>query len=281
MILTASEVASLSKWLSFWEYGEYISEALVALACFGEYTASFTTWFTNGDRERQRRLEKCSTLLLIFSVTSGLLCLIQTNELSGRVIGYLGEQAEEAAKKSENAITEANSATDKARTAKYIAAEAELAAGHANTLAVGATELAAKADQKTQSVVNRLAWRRITSTQHPKFVTALKPYQGSVVELIKLSDFEAGTFADDILSVLYDAGWRWSLNVIGTPSQITIGALPGTLPGTYGLRCVVNDTSPAGEALHSVMQAIPCVSIKSDPDLRFIGSMFVGLKPPP
>lgn len=56
MTLTPSEVASLSRELSYWEYGEYICAALVTLGCIGEYIANFTNWLTDGVRKRKESL---------------------------------------------------------------------------------------------------------------------------------------------------------------------------------------------------------------------------------
>jgi hypothetical protein len=58
MPLTPSDVASLTSALAFWEVAEYCFGGLVALACFGEYAADFTNWFTGGMEEKSERLQK-------------------------------------------------------------------------------------------------------------------------------------------------------------------------------------------------------------------------------
>ena len=55
MTLMASDVLSLAKSLSRWEYAEYVFAGLVTIACAGEYVADFTDWFTGGAEEEAIR----------------------------------------------------------------------------------------------------------------------------------------------------------------------------------------------------------------------------------
>lgn len=152
MAPTASEVASLTRSLSHWELAEYVFGGLVAVACTGEFVASFTDWLTGGKEEKKKRLEKLSTLLLITSLTFELICLVKTNQISGRVIGSLDEKAEEATKKSELAIADADSAIGKAQQANEESENAELVAGNAKTLAAGAKAQAIEAGKRVYNV---------------------------------------------------------------------------------------------------------------------------------
>ena len=145
MILTPSDVGSLTTTLSYWEVAEYCFGGLVAVACLGEYAADFTKWFTRGVEERKKRLAKRSKLLLIASLALELICLVRTNQISGRVIGSLDEKAERASQKSAQAIIDADTATGKAKaasgesgTAMIEAGKAKDAAGNAELLARGA-----------------------------------------------------------------------------------------------------------------------------------------------
>ncbi len=95
MTLTPSDVASLSRSLVCWEVAEYVCAALVTIGCAGEYAAEFTNWFTGGITERKERLAKRSTLLLISALSLELICLVRTNNLSGREIALLNGVAEE------------------------------------------------------------------------------------------------------------------------------------------------------------------------------------------
>ena len=141
MILTPSDVASLTNTLTYWEYAEYASGALVAVACIGEYIASFKPWFTGGNRERKERLEKRSTLLLIVALTAELICLVRTNQLSGQVIGALDTRAAEAYHKSDAAVTNADNALRKVKTASDEADSAKNESGIAKDVAGKASAL--------------------------------------------------------------------------------------------------------------------------------------------
>ena len=90
MSLTASEVASIAGKLSFWEFIEYASEALVFLGCAGEFVAEYTKWRTE---QYRHTLGRRSLLFLTLGIGAGLFSLIQTNALSGQVIGALGTKA--------------------------------------------------------------------------------------------------------------------------------------------------------------------------------------------
>jgi H+/Cl- antiporter ClcA len=84
MILTPSEVALLARKASFWEFAEYISEALVGIGCFGEYIAEYAKWPAKWTEEQKHRLGRRSLILLIIGIGAGLLSLIQTNALYSR-----------------------------------------------------------------------------------------------------------------------------------------------------------------------------------------------------
>lgn len=135
MIFTTSDASSLARSLSCREYAEYASCALVALACFGEYVADFTNWFTAGIKERKERLAKRSTLLLISALALELICLVKTNTISGLLIGSLSDKAGTADTKAQSALEAAGGAKEKADAVekkaddllkKYEAAEREL-----------------------------------------------------------------------------------------------------------------------------------------------------------
>ncbi len=99
MILTPSDVALLARKASFWELAEYASEGLVGLGCLGEYIAEYTHWPAAWTDEQKHSLGRVSLLVLIVGIGAGLWSLIETNALSGVVIGPLGEQIEEAGRK--------------------------------------------------------------------------------------------------------------------------------------------------------------------------------------
>lgn len=149
MNLTGSDVASLSKALSCWEYAEYAFAALVAVACAGEYVADFTDWFTGGVKEAKDRLAKRSTLLLIAALAFELACLVKTNSLSARLVGSLSDKAARA-------DTHAQAALDKSAIAETKSSDALIKAGEADTKADEA-ELATKGTQTKLGLVSEKA----------------------------------------------------------------------------------------------------------------------------
>jgi len=157
MTLTPSDVASLTSTLSFWEYAEYISGGFVALACVGEYIASFKPWFTGGDKERKDRLEKRSTLLLIIALAAELICLVRTNLISGQVIGALDTKAAEAYRNSGKAIANADTAAGKAKAASDEADTAKVESSKAKQVSATAESVARAARQEADSFEKRIA----------------------------------------------------------------------------------------------------------------------------
>jgi hypothetical protein len=132
MIFASSDVASL---LHRWEVAEYISEVFVIVGCAGELVADF---FTRLPKKVREHIGTWSTVVLILALTVGLKCLIKTNELSGSVIGSLGDKAEEAGRKantatanSETALTKSGQALDEANGAEKTAGKAQKVAGAA------------------------------------------------------------------------------------------------------------------------------------------------------
>jgi hypothetical protein len=151
MTFTASDVGSLTRSLSRWEFAEYVFAGLVTLACAGEYIANFTDWLTGGIEDKKKRLEKGSTLLLVAALTFELVCLVKTNQISGRVIGSLDEKAKEASTKSEEAINKSASALSKAGQAEQSADTASNGASQAHVIARGARQEADKAVEEAEN----------------------------------------------------------------------------------------------------------------------------------
>lgn len=148
MIFTASDVSSLATSLEHWEWAEYASCALVALGCTGEYLAEFTDCWTGGPKDRQDRLAKRSTLLLISALALELICLVKTNSISGMLIGSLSDKARAAE-------TKAQSAFDKSALAEDKAGNASTVAGDALTDSKTAKDAAGKAQEKVDAVARR------------------------------------------------------------------------------------------------------------------------------
>jgi hypothetical protein len=149
-------------------------------------------------------------------------------------------------------------------------AEANRKAAELDVEAAQQRARAAQAEHDLLALQQRLAPRRISPGAHATFVAALAPYHGSTVVITRLGDLEAGRFADDIISVLTEAGW--------TVQTVGVGAI---IPPEYGLRCSINEQSPAGTALAAVLGKLPTARIESSPGLPVVARMVVGLKPPP
>jgi hypothetical protein len=129
MIFTAAGASSLADSLSRWEWGEYVSEAFVIIACAGELVADLgRECVTRAHRDRILRL---STILLVAALSASLICLVRTNELSGNVIGSLGEKANLADTKAKMAIADSSTALSQAKDALTEAGKAEDSLGKA------------------------------------------------------------------------------------------------------------------------------------------------------
>jgi len=246
MSLIASNVVPLANQLFVWEMAEYTSAALVALACFGEYVADFTNWFTDGARERKERLAKISTLVLIGSLALELVCLVRTNQLSGQIVGSLDERARAAGDRAQVALGESESAAANAglaeararladassKSANEQSTRAESSASSAMTLArgarqeadsfekdiVSAKERAAEAERhlaealaearRVQTALDAYkAPRTITDEQRLRIVSALKPFPETPYELAVDPLPEASAFVKIIDTLLRSAGW--------------------------------------------------------------------------
>jgi hypothetical protein len=125
MIFASPDVASS---LRHWELAEYVSEGFVILACAGELVADLATYIP---RRQRKHLERWSTILLVVALSVSLKCLVRTNELSGSVIGSLGDKAEDADKKAKVAIIDSSTALAQAKDALSKAGSAEDSLGKA------------------------------------------------------------------------------------------------------------------------------------------------------
>jgi hypothetical protein len=182
MILTASDVESLSRSLSRWEWGEYISELFVIIACAGEFVADLEArWLTE---ERKKHLQKRSTILLVAALSASLACLIRTNELSGNVIGSLGQKAEEADQKAKKAISDSSTAATKAETAQESAGEAQDESRKAQDAGSNALTLARGARQEADSFERDIvSAKKLATDAESHLADALKQAAAATAEL--------------------------------------------------------------------------------------------------
>jgi hypothetical protein len=251
MIFTASDVSSLTGW----EWGEYISEALVIVACAGELVADLgRKCLTKVHRDRVERL---STILLVAALSASLICLVRTNELSGNVIGSLGAKADEADQKakaavadSSTALSQAGDALTKAGKAQYLygktedeASKAQAASSSALTLATGARREADSFEKDIASAKTQAADAESHLAEATKSANALTaklerlttprslPHSEQVLAPLKTfvgteyafkgtcGDEECFHLVSDIDELLKSAGWK---RVKGPPMRIGI-----------------------------------------------------------
>lgn len=182
-----------------------------------------------------------------------------------------------AATKEQQLASELKEKDQKISEAGERASAADQRAGEANERAAALEATAERLRKENLSrqaeVLNlqgRLAPRRITQEQLDRFVAILRPYAGSVVRMTQLGDLEAGTFADDIVFVLSASHW--------VPQLTRVGIMA---PPPYGLRCVVDDRTPAGKDLTEVLKSLPTAFVESAPVPGAIANIIVGLRPPP
>jgi hypothetical protein len=199
------------------------------------------SWLTE---ERKKRLQRRSTILLVAALSVSLICLFRTNELSGSVIGSLGDKAEEADRKAREAITDsstalsqatdaltkAGKAADSLGKAEREANKAQTASSNALTLARGARQdsdsfekdivsaktLATEAESHLADALREAKraeeeLKRILSprslTNLPELIAALKPFKGSEYTLNVFQDDEAIQFTKAIDEALGQADW--------------------------------------------------------------------------
>src|ERR1700677_1229167 len=132
-MITASDASSLSQSLHRWEIAEYIFEGLVIIACAGELVADFGRKCLK--RAQRDRIQRLSTILLVAALSMELICLVKTNDLSGRVIGSLSDKATEADAKANSAIDKSSRAEAKADVAATTASSADTVASDAKQTA--------------------------------------------------------------------------------------------------------------------------------------------------
>lgn len=219
MIFTASDVSSVSHSLHCWEWAEYISEGFVILACAGELVADLgETWL---GEKRKKHLERRSTILLVAALSVSLICLVRTNELSGNVIGSLGNKAEEADRKAKKAIEDSTTALTKSGQALDKSSAANDAAGTAQKKVGAVAKQLTEAQKETAQFLedfreqSRVAFKRTgrRSVDTLAFLNALKGKKTGSVELwIYLENDESHQFGSDLWQVLKRApGWKVSI----------------------------------------------------------------------
>ena len=222
MIFTASDVGSLSSSLSRWEIAEYVSEGFVIIGCAGELVASFFTRIPKNVRER---IETWSTIVLILALSVGLKCLIKTNELSGNVIGSLGDKAAEADGKAQRAMSDSSTALTQAGSAITIAGDAKTKADAAKVAAGNALDFALAATKEEEQLKKKLADRHISPAQQERIRHSLAKWDGMDIRLpitMVNGDDETWTYAKELLGTLCQIpGWSAELDSLDNNSGVS------------------------------------------------------------
>jgi hypothetical protein len=246
MIFTASDVASVSKSLGRWEIAEYIFEGLVIVACAGELIADLGRKYLTG--ARRDRIERWSTILLVAALSMELICLVQTNKLSGSVIGSLGDKAAEADRQAGTAIADSATALAKGNEATTTAGRSVDKSNEAGTAASGAQTLARNARKEVERLQTDLdkataeavalqkklddtakaQWpRRLLNPK--KFVEFLKGKPKAVVRILFTpNDSESYDFAYDLYT------WLGPGNIFGAPGAGWDVSKPEPIPSEGG-----------------------------------------------
>jgi hypothetical protein len=202
--------------------------------------------------EQRHTLGRRSLILLILGIGTGLWSLIQTNALSGEVIGSLGEQAEEAGKKASLATRSSDSALARSAQAVTVSGDALSKSGKAETAASNALNLArgarreadsfekrivsatqkateaeshlaealqraAKAEAETGRLTTRFADRSLSDAQVLDIANALKPFAGQEYGVATYWDTpECMAISNRIHAALQGALWKYIPPAAGT-----------------------------------------------------------------
>ncbi|MGH9533623.1 MAG: hypothetical protein ACRD2E_02060 [Terriglobales bacterium] len=289
MIFIASGISSLSRSLGRWEWAVNASEALVTLACVGELIADFgEKWL---GEKRRKRLERRSTIVLVAALFASLICVARTNELSGNVIGSLGEIAGVAGTKAQAALDESSAAEIKAdgvmakvNAAEIAADDAQRKASSANALAHGASIEAVSAEnalgrvkEDVARVEAKYAPRTLTKTERSVLVQylAMAPERpGTPIEVDSFIGASDGvSYATEIVDAINEpaTGWRARYG-----AQSTLG---GNLKGVV---LIVHDLKSAPRWAIYLQRALKAAGLGGDGalnDEQKVGTAMIFIAP--
>ena len=275
MILASSDIASS---LRHWEWAEYISEGFVILGCAGELFADLGKRCV--DRPLLQHIERWSTIVLVIALTVGLKCLVKTNEISGYVIGSLGDEADEADAKAKTAISDsttalaqAKDALTKAGTAQESLGKAETEAKNAQTLAANAFTLSSGARKEADSFERdivlakeaaakaeaKLADRTLSDAQVVSIGDELKRFKGQPYTITAYWDSkESLGLANRIHPALHDVA-KWAYSDEGTKSMM-LGGIVGVQVWTHP-----DADKSTKEAATALINALNAEGIETEP----------------
>lgn len=263
---TSSDVASLARELWRWEHAEYVFAGCVAAACAGEYVADFNKrpWV----EKRKESIAKSSTWALIIALVLELICVVKTNQLSGRVIGDLRDRAEgadtlaqkaiqdsgAAIKESGQAITNAGAANSTAFAVKGEADTAKSLASDAKARALESGTRVRAVERQAESLSRDIAaeresfrrlrtWRSFTNKE--SMISSLQPFAGVEYQFSAVyGDEESEYLLAEINGVLTKARWTMVKPVLAgneNTVELNLNKVPEHIPVTtlVGIRVFI------------------------------------------
>jgi hypothetical protein len=206
MIVTSPDPVSLATALTYWEWAEYVFSALVTVGCFGEYVAEFTHWWT--DENKKKRLSKRSLLLLASALALELVCLVQTNRISGMLTGSLRDEAAAADSKAQSAMEKANAATTIAGDAEGKSSLAADEAAKAQNTLTAVDERATTIGRNLSQMAEALRQPALSADDEKRLADALALCPGRDTTPVLVHHLLTNSLGISIFDALQGAGFK-------------------------------------------------------------------------
>jgi hypothetical protein len=286
-------IDSLLSSTEFWEWVEYVAEAIVVIGAVGEFLTEFE-YILKGENQKslRHRTGKLAAIVLIVGLAIELGALVRTNQLSSRTLASLYQEAKGAEDDAVIARKEAVKSDDRAQTAFSAARLAQDRADNAEKQAGTAIERAA-VNAKEAARLNKLAQdealarvkieeqvalRELTTEQRDKLCPVIRSLPSGVLSSIEsaLGDFDADQYKDQFVDLFSHCDKAF------TPEQILRAIFDQTPQGVLVVIPSRDDTSalPAITLLNGLnsvgIKASGTINDKTTPGkLRLI----IGVKP--
>lgn len=232
-----TDISGLQQALSYWELADYFATGVVFVGVLGELLAEFTNLFATKDNKgREKRVTLIFTVVLLLGLGGELAAMIRTSQLTSEMTKILRNDIVSAYKSAGDAAVEAGRANERAAKAneraeqlakenttlrgdfekataqarlkqeelrrQNLATEAELSEAEAKVEGERKTRL-----ELEQSLAPRVLGFQIGPGAKTTF-DELKPFAGTNVAFVILTEAEARRAAQEIQNVLMFAGWK-------------------------------------------------------------------------
>lgn len=225
-----TDISGLQQAVSHWEVADYLATFVVFVGVLGELLAEFTNLFkTKDNKAREKRMTLIFTVVLLVGLGGELAALIRTSQLTSEITkilrndivsayknaGDANDRAAEANKRAEQLAKENTTlrgdfekGTAQARLkqeelrGQNLATETELSEAEAKVEGERRTRL-----ELEHSLAPRVLGFQIGPGEKTTF-DELKPFAGTNVVFVILTDAEARRAAQEIQNVLMFAGWK-------------------------------------------------------------------------